>query len=303
MELRHLRAFLAVSEELHFGKAARRLHIAQPAVSQLIRSLEAEFGVVLFERTSRRVALTPAGQVLLGEGRDLLARHERIAERMARIRAGDAGEVGLGTVPALPPDLLPALLTEWRRRLPGIQVVARSLPSGMNAVAALDRTDVDIALVRGAVADPGVSAVEVARERVGVALAAVDELANHPSLTAKDLDGRAIATFERSADPVEFDRLFGALRDRGLHSYTTHEAAPGGVDASLRLVRSALAVSFKLESEVRALRDSSVVWRPLDDPVVDVAITAVWRPDQLGPAGRQLVRVLHEHRQPEACES
>ncbi len=69
MDLRHLRAFLAVGEELHFGKAARRLHIAQPAVSQLIRALEAEFGVVLFERTSRRVVLTPAGHVLLAEGR------------------------------------------------------------------------------------------------------------------------------------------------------------------------------------------------------------------------------------------
>jgi DNA-binding transcriptional LysR family regulator len=302
MELRHLRAFLAVAEELHFGKAARRLHIAQPAVSQLIRSLEAEFGVLLFERTSRRVALTPAGQVLLGEGRDLMARHERIAERMARIRAGDAGEVGVGTVPALPPDLLPTLLTEWRRRLPGLQVVARSLPAGIDAVAALDRADVEIALVRGAVTEPGVSAVEVARERVGVALAAADELAEYPSLTAKDLDGRPVATFERSADPVEFDRLFSALRHRGLHSHVAHEAAAGGVDASLRLVRSGLAVSFKLESEVRALRDSSVVWRPLDDPVFDVVITAVWRPDQLGAAGRQLVRVLHEHRQSDASE-
>lgn len=300
MELRHLRAFLAVAEELHFGNAARRLHIAQPAVSQLVRGLEAEFGVVLFDRTSRRVALTPAGQVLLGEARDLLARHDGISERMARIRAGETGEVGLGTIPALPPDLLPSLLTEWRRQLPDVVVVARSLSAGLTAAAALDRTDVDIALLRGEVNDSGVSAVEVTRERIGVAVAAADALAARPSLTAADLDGCAIATFPRSADPGEFDRLFGALRARGLRSHTTHESAPGGVDASLRLVRSALAVSLKLESEVRALGDAGVVWRPLDNPAIDVVITAAWRPDRLGPASHRLVSVLRGEDHPHA---
>lgn len=296
MELRHLRAFLAVAEELHFGRAASRLHIAQPAVSQLVRGLEAEVGVALFERTSRRVALTSAGQVFLSEARDLLVRHEQLSERMKQISAGAAGEVGVGIVPALPPDLLPGLLTEWRRRLPSVVVVARSLPSGLTASAALERRDVDIALVRVEVSDPGVSSVVVAQERLGVAVAANDALAACPSLSAGDLDGRAIATFPRSADPVEFDRLFGALRVHGLRSYTTHESAPGGVDASLRLVRSALAVSLKLESEVRALRDAGVVWRPLDDPAIDVVITAAWRSDQLGPASRRLVGVLRgEH--------
>ncbi|HVE46308.1 MAG TPA: LysR family transcriptional regulator [Acidimicrobiales bacterium] len=292
MELRHIRAFLAVAEELHFGKAARRLHIAQPAVSQLVRGLEAEFGVMLFERTSRRVALTSAGESFLDEARELLARHEQVSERMARIGAGVLGEVGVGIVPALPPDLLPSLLTQWRRRLPDVLVVARSLPSGFGATAALDRSDVEIALVRIDVPDPGVSAVAVAREPLGVALAAGDVLAERLSLTAADLDGRAFATFPRTDDPVEFDRLFGSLRAGGLRSHTTHESAPGGVDASLRLVRAALAVSLKLESEVRALGDRGVVWRPLENPKLDVVIRAAWRPDQLGPAGRQLVGVL-----------
>lgn len=295
VELRHLRAFLAVAEELHFGRAARRLHIAQPAVSQQVRTLEAEFGVVLFERTSRRVALTYAGEILLGEARDLLGRHDQVIERMARIAAGAAGEVGVGIVPALPPDLLPGLLTRWRRQLPDVLVVARSLSSGLTANAALNRSDVDIALVRGEVTDPGVSAVVVAREPVGVALAAADALTARSSLTAADLDGRAIATFPRTADPTEFDRLFDALRTCGLRSYTTQESAPGGVDASLRLVRSGLAVSLKLEGEVRALRDADVVWRPLDNPTIDVVISAAWRPDHLGPAGRQLVGVLRDH--------
>jgi DNA-binding transcriptional LysR family regulator len=292
VELRHIRAFLAVADELHFGKAARRLHIAQPAVSQLVRGLEAEFGVSLFERTSRRVALTAAGEVLLEEARELLARHERVDERMARLRAGETGEVGVGAIPALPPDLLPSLLTEWRRRLPDVVVVARSLVSELTASAALARADVDIALLRGDITDPGVDSIEVAREPVGVAVAASDALAARDSLTVADLEDRAIATFPRRADPVEFDRLFGALRARGLRSHTMHESAPGGVDASLRIVRSTLAVSLKLESEVRALRDDAVVWRPFAEPVIDVVITAAWRPDQLGPASRRLVDVL-----------
>lgn len=184
MDLRHLRAFVAVAEELHFGRAARRLYVAQPAVSQLVRGLEAELGVTLFERTSRRVSLTWAGQVLLEEARDLLAREALLAERMTRIRAGETGEVSLGTIPALPPDLLPGLLTELRDELPDVHVVARSLPPGLTAAAALDRPDVDIALLRGEVTDPGISIVEVARERVGVALPAMDPLATRSSLVA-----------------------------------------------------------------------------------------------------------------------
>ncbi|MDQ3679879.1 MAG: LysR substrate-binding domain-containing protein [Actinomycetota bacterium] len=294
MELRHLRAFVAVAEELHFGRAARRLYIAQPAVSQLVRGLEAELGVTLFERTSRRVSLTWAGQVLLDEARDLLARQARLTVRMERVRNGETGEVGLGTIPALPPDLIPGLLTDLRDRLPDVRVAARSLPSGLNSSAALDRPDVDIAILRGQVSEPGVSTIQVAGEQVGVALPATDALAGRSSLVATDLEGRAFVAFPRHDDPVEFDRLFGALRARGLRSYTVHESPPGGVDASLRLVGSGIAVSLKLESEVRAQRDDEVVWRPLDDPSIHVVITAAWRPDQLSPASRGLVDLLRE---------
>lgn len=296
MELRHLRAFVAVAEELHFGRAARRLHITQPAVSQLVRGLEAEFGVVLLARTSRRVSLTWAGQVLLEEARDLLARQERLVERLARIRAGETGEVGLGTVPALPPDLIPEFLTELRHRLPDVRVVARSLPSALTATAALDRPDIEIAMLRGEVSEPGVSAIEVARERVGIAMLATDTLAGGSSLRATDLEGRVFVAFPRHADPVEFDRLFGALRASGLRAHAVQESAPGGVDASLRLVGSGVAVSLKLESEVRAHRDDAVVWRPLDDPVIEVVITAAWRVELLSPASRRVIDVLYDER-------
>ena len=291
-----MRAFVAVAEELHFGRAARRLYIAQPAVSQLVRGLEAELGVALFDRTSRRVSLTWAGHVLLDEARDLLARQTRLGERMERVRKGETGEIGLGTIAALPPDLIPTLLTELRDRLPDVSVVARSLPSGLTATAALERPDVDIALLRGQVSEPGVSTVQVAGERVGVALPATDALVARASLVATDLEGRVFVAFPRADDPVEFDRIFGALRASGLRSFTVHESPPGGVDASLRLVGSGIAVSLKLKSEVRAHRDEAITWRPLDDPPIHVVITAAWRPDQLGPASRRLVDLLREQR-------
>ncbi|HEX2273159.1 MAG TPA: LysR substrate-binding domain-containing protein [Acidimicrobiales bacterium] len=107
---------------------------------------------------------------------------------------------------------------------------------------------------------------------------------------------RAFITFPRHSDPAEFDRLFGALRARGLSSHVIHESPPGGVDASLRVVATGIAVSLKLESEVRAHRDSAVVWRPLDDPAIAVVITAAWRPDRLPPASRRLVELLRERR-------
>ena len=150
--------------------------------------------------------------------------------------------------------------------------------------------------MRGQVSEPGVSTVQIAGERVGVALPATDALVARPSLLATNLEGRVFVAFPRTDDPVEFDRIFGALRASGLRSYTVHESPPGGVDASLRLVASGIAVSLKLESEVRAHRDDAVLWRPLDDPPIHVVITAAWRPDQLGPASRRLVDLLREQR-------
>ena len=126
MELRHLRYFVAVAEELSFTRAAERLHTAQPSLSQQIRQLEAEVGVRLLERTKRRVQLTGAGRVMLREARDILNRVEHAARLACKAASGQAGEISIGTFPGADVKILPRLRPLLAKRLPDVRLVLHS---------------------------------------------------------------------------------------------------------------------------------------------------------------------------------
>ena len=228
VEVRQLRCFVAVAEELHFGRAAARLHVAQPAVSQTIRAVERELGLVLFDRTNRRVALTGAGEVLLDEARGVLERFDAALLAMARLRSGETGQVRVGAVPALPPALIPELLSRFAKDAPDVDVVVRALPSGRTAKEALDNLGLDLVLVRGEVHEPGISAAVVAREPVGVALPLDHPLANQPVLTPSDLSGMPLISFDKTTDPAGFDAIFTPLKAAGLTDLCRPRVLRGG---------------------------------------------------------------------------
>src|SRR5262245_3142407 len=127
MELRHLRYFVAVAEELHFGRAALRLRMAQPPLSQQIRQLEEELGVMLLSRTKRRVELTPPGQTFLVDARRTLAQAERAVRTAERAARGELGHLAVGFVPSADLDLLPAVLRLWATRFPDAEVELHAL--------------------------------------------------------------------------------------------------------------------------------------------------------------------------------
>ena len=127
MELRHLRYFVAVAEELHFSRAAARLHIAQPPLSQQIRHLERELGVALFNRTRRHVELTAAGRAFLDESRRVLLQAERAARIAQRAGRGEIGQLAVAFVPSADLDLLPRVLRAWSARFPDVELDLQAL--------------------------------------------------------------------------------------------------------------------------------------------------------------------------------
>src|SRR5580693_1592174 len=151
MELRHLRYFLAVAEELHFHRAATRLHISQPPLSQQIRALERELGVTLLSRNRRRVALTAAGEAFLDDARSILAAVERASERARGIARGSLGTLAIGFVgSAMFSPKLPQILREFRARHPDVELVLRELPTTVQ-LAALAAGELDVGVIRGPV--------------------------------------------------------------------------------------------------------------------------------------------------------
>src|SRR5262249_10327708 len=147
MELRHLRYFVAVAEELHFARAAARLHMAQPPLSQQIRSLEDELCVRLFDRAHRRGRLTDAGVAFLGEARRTLASAERAADLARRAARGETGRLAIGYVSSVAYELLPAIVRALRRRAPGVTLVLEELSSAEQR-AALAAGTPDVRVVR-----------------------------------------------------------------------------------------------------------------------------------------------------------
>ena len=295
VEIRHLRCFVVVAEELHFGRAAARLHVAQPAVSQTIRGLEAELGLTLFDRGSRSVTLTEAGRALLDQARPALSRFDDLIEAMARVRSGQGTNISIGAVPALPPELVPSLLARIAGRGAGPTAVVRAVPSGRHPRDLLQGGAFDMVLVRGVVDAPGIASVVVAREAVGVALPAEHPLAAQPSVAPADLSGVPLISFGRTTDPVEFDRIYGPLSAAGLSDLRlVHESHAGAVEASLRLVERGVGLSLKPASEVSSFASPTVTWRPVRDVDLDVVVSAAWRLDRVTPGLRWLIGVVQE---------
>jgi len=265
MELRHLRYFVAVAEERHITRAAERLGIQQPPLSQQIRALEAELGAPLLRRHPRGVELTQAGEVLLTEARTVLEQVERAVTATRRAGRGEAGRIGLGfTSSASFHPLVPAMVRAYRDAYP---LVALSLEeSGTSElVDALVQQRLDAAFVRSPIgAAPGIAVHSILEEPMVAALPAGSPLAiaraRHP-LPLAALGGEIFILYRRPLGPGLYDAIIAACQRAG-YSPNIGQEAPRML-ATLSLVAAGLGVTLVPQS-MRRLRVDGVAYRPID---------------------------------------
>lgn len=286
MDVRDLRYFLTLAEELHFGRAAQRLHIAQSALSQQLARLERELGLSLVDRSSRHVRLTDAGDRLRREATDAVARFDGVVAAMARLRQDQQGRFVLGISPGVRPQLLHDVLATVTGA--GYTDVVTQAASSGGVEALLRRRDIDAALVHSAPADPELGCRVLEHVPLGVAVPSTHRLARRRGIRASDLTGETLIWVAREAEPMLHDTVLAALTAAG---YVPGRAQhPPTVDTSLNLVAAGIGVSLKFHFELNQAPRRGVVWRPLKDVDVTVPTALVWRRSDTTPAVAALAR-------------
>lgn len=271
MELRDLHCVSVLAEELHFGRAATRLGMAQPPLSQRIRALEEELGVRLFERTSRHVALTPAGVALWSEARSVLAQVAKAADTTRRVAQGLAGQVTVGFVNPAMDAFLSDTLAAFRREAPDVVLTLREM-STPEQITALAGERIDIGFVRHVGQQmPGVVLTEVSRERYVLALPAGHALARKSKVPLAALHGREMIMPPRGNLPALGDAMHAAFAAAGVTPVTVQEAVSKFTTLSLVAAGVGLAL---LPASVRVWKRSGVVLRPIKGQLPEVLLAA-----------------------------
>ena len=290
MELRHLQYFVAVAETRHFGQAAERLHMAQSPLSQAIRQLEAHVGATLFERTTRRVELTPAGETLLRDARRILDAVEAARTRVALVDNGSTGMLRVGSTGLAAFRHLPRLASVAARELPGLELRFHPDLLTPGQELALQEGRIDLAVLRPPLRQVGLSTRLISRERLVVALRDGHPRVGAASVELVDLRDEDFVAYS-SPDSVVNTAVTQACLIAGFLPRRTREAAQ--VSVILTLVAAGLGVAVLPES-VLALHVEGVQYVPVADDVhVDLALA--WRTDDDSSALVRLLDALDAH--------
>ncbi len=260
VEIKHLRSFVTLAEELHFGRAAQRLSIVQPALSMQIKMLEEELGVRLFERNRHSVALTEVGTLFLPEARATLCQSAHAADVARACGRGEIGRVRFGFVSSVLPQLLPRLIRSLHARFPRIELELKDMPGPDQAVA-LKNGQLDFGLMRLPATIPGIQTREVLQESFIVALPGDHPLVACTSLHPTDLSQLPVFILARRYAPGFYDEVMQALTHRGAHLQNATEL--GEFTTMLALVSAGLGVGLLPANAGRAL-PANVISRPLE---------------------------------------
>jgi DNA-binding transcriptional LysR family regulator len=280
VELRHLRYFTTLTEELHFGRAAARLHIAQPALSKQIANLERELGLTLFERNRRRVELTPSGRLLLPEAQRLVELSSRLQQSARRIRDGLVGTLRLGYTRTVADSALPELLRLHHRRYPSMLLSLRETTT-QTAIDDVRDGIFDAAFLRHVSGDVDLELIEVKAEPAVVAVPTGHPLANTKMVRFAELKGEPLVMMTRDIEPQLYDHAIALCTEAGFTPTIVHEA--DSVQTTLSMVASGLGLAV-VTSSAQKSAISGVQYLALTEPTPSIVLYLAHRKDHVSPS-------------------
>lgn len=293
MELRHLRYFVAVAEELHFSRAAERLHIGQPPLSQQIQALETEVGALLFERSKRWVRLTEAGRLFLDDARRILALADQAAATARRAHRGEVGELRIGFTFSTPlTPLFASLINRYRQRYPAVTLSLREMPT-LHQIEALDQRTLDLGFVRPpetAIPDT-VLLTTLHTDSLMVVLPVDHPLATQRHIAIRDLNGASLVMYPKDAGTGLHPQLFRLCRAAGFEPHITHEA--GEASTIIGLVAAGCGISV-LPTPFDSIRMEGVCYRPLSDAAATTSLQLGRRKAEASPLVQAFVALAGE---------
>lgn len=273
LDLRRLRYFVAVAEELHFGRAAARLHIAQPSLSQQVRTLERELGVELLRRDKRRVALTGAGEALLREGRRILAQAERAVDAARAAGEGVTGSLTVGFMGSAGRRLLPLVVRDFRARHPRVSIEIREIALPETNRAVRDSV-VDVAFVRPIDEDPELVVEPLPSDDLVAVLPTGHALARSPSLGLADLAGERFVRPNGDSVLGPWMGFLATICDRHGFRPRFTEVEASSLQAIVGLVAAGDGISI-MSATTHTLPRDGVVAVPIEDESMPLALA--WR--------------------------
>ncbi len=290
MDVRHLKYFLALAEELNFSRAANRLHMSQPPLTRQIQQLEKELGTPLFLRTSKGVTLTQAGQSLMGDAEIILAQLRRAKEQTQKIGRGELGKIDIGVFGSAMLNIVPRLLLDYRNLFPGVHITIYNM-SRQHQIEALREQRIHIGFNRIIPAEADITVETVLNERLVVALYQEHPLASLSAIPIHDLVGQPIILYPRTPRSGLHDLVIHLIRNEGAEANVVQEVED--LVSSVALVSAGLGLCVAPESAV-SLKLPGVVYRPLiGSPPPCIELNCMYLKGEQSPILKSFLSVVH----------
>jgi DNA-binding transcriptional LysR family regulator len=293
MDLRRLRYFVAVAEELSFNRAALRLRISQPPLSNQIKQLEEELGVRLFERSSRGVRMTEAGEALLDEARRIFVQLEQTTRVVQRVGHGEVGRLTLGFVPSASNEMLPSILRTFRHRYPEVELFLREMRPD-RVVQRLHDQQIDAGFLYLPLDDASLNVECVSREPLVLALPESHRLASKPRIALQALTEEPFILPARYSMPGLYGQVTKACHQAGFVPRAVQKDV-WLMQTIVGLVAGNIGVAL-VPASLRNLRRRGVVYKQVYGLSPTVELGMVWRRNDLGAVLHSFLRVVRSQR-------